>query len=423
MEEAPWLGVSKPIYPVVAESLIDTVNPPEEDLQQLAKDAQKSANDWEVQMLVQQFEENVLLQRGASSRRHSSGEALTWDKVLRMRNTVRTKNQTSDIGDPRSGRKYSLIEEGSSRTIGAVSQWGEAGISPGVPHSTSYTSLINLENRQGTLIAEKSDKADSLAFPHKNVALFTQVPPKGRKSSLPIISTASTICKARCMSMEDVKNNKIRECNHQSSISSSCSQETVVEMETKSSTAEDVHNYDKIKLSTRSPSSPNVATDKESHMSLDFSRLSDWPSSPCLPTIREDDQTSGSANTPLKSSPGRSVSHDCLPKKGSLPIGKQSYKTTSRPPCNPDSFHSLETICNTSGQAVMRDSVVLNLDPRSHHYQEMTPDNQYYSNIRAANISSRPTLSSGMPLKDNSRSISQSSVVIAIPECDPVLSP
>ncbi|CAL1278582.1 unnamed protein product [Larinioides sclopetarius] len=423
MEEAPWMGVSKPIYPVVSESLIDTVNPPEEDLPQLNKDAEKSANDWEVQMLVQQFEENVLLQRGASSRRHSSGEALTWDKALHMRNTIRTKNQTSDIGDRRSGRKYSLIEESSSRTIGAVSQWAEAGISPSLPHSTSYTSLINLENRQGTLITEKSDKTDSVTFSQKNVALITQFPPKVRKGSLPIISAASTICKTRCMSLEDVKNNETRECNHQTSISSSCSQETVVEMETKSPAVVDAHNYDKLKLSTRSPSSPNVSTDKEPHMSIDFSRLSDWPSSPCLPTIREDDQMSGSANTPLKSSPGRSVSHDCLPKKGSLPIGKQSYKTTSRPPCNPDSFHSLETICNASGQAGKRDSVVLSLDPRSHHYQEMAPDNQYYSNIRAANISSRQTLGSGMPVKDNSRSISQSNVVVSIPECDPVLSP
>ncbi|XP_055931983.1 uncharacterized protein LOC129962263 [Argiope bruennichi] len=423
MEEAPWLNVSKPIFPVVAESLIDTVNPSEEDLQEINKDTQKNTNDWEVQMLVQQFEENVLLQSGSNSRRHSSGEALTWDKVLRMRNTVQTKNQTSELGDPRSGRKYSLIEESSSKTIGAVREWAAAGMSSNVPHSSSYTSLINPENRQGTIMTEKNDKTDYVAPPEKNVGLFHQIPPKTRKGSLPTIPTASTICKARCVSMEDVKTHKSRECHHEASVSSSCSQETVVEMEIKSSTSEDIHNYDKIKLGTRSPSSPNVATDKESHVALDFSRLSDWPSSPCLPTIREDDQTSGTANTPLKTSPGRSVSHDCLPKKGSLPIGKHSYRATSRPQGNPDSFHSLETICDTSGQTMQRDCVVLNLDSRSHHYQEVTPDNQYYSHVRAANVPSRPPLSSGMPLKDNSRSISQGSVVIAIPECDPVLSP
>ncbi|GIY78879.1 cyclic nucleotide-gated cation channel alpha-3 [Caerostris darwini] len=428
MEEAPWVGVAKPIYPVVAEGLIEVVHPPEEESKLPDKDStQKGANDWEVQMLVQQFEENVILQKGARSRRHSSGEALTWDKVLHMRNSVRTKNSASESGDTRSGRKYSLIEESSTRSIGAMHQWAAVGVPSNVPQSTSYTSLMNPENRQDMLISETRDNFDPMNISQKNFGVLSiQAPPRGRKSSLPILPAPSTVCKARWLSMEDVKNNK-QEYNHQSSISSSCSQETVVEMEIKPSFVESIHSQDKLKLSTRSPSSPNVAADRDSNMSLDFSatsRLSDWPSSPCLPTIREDDQISCPLNTPLKSSPGRSVSHDCLPKRVSLPTGKQNYRTVSCPQGNPDSFHSFETVRDTTSQEVVkRDSVVLNLDLRSHHYQEVAQENQYYSNIRATNNSSRPALSSTAPLKDNRRSISQNSVVIAIPECEPVLSP
>ncbi|GIY92093.1 uncharacterized protein CEXT_70321 [Caerostris extrusa] len=340
MEEAPWVGVAKPIYPVVAEGLIEVVHPPEEEKREHAADATRS------------------------------GEALTWDKVLHMRNSVRTKNSASESGDTRSGRKYSLIEESSTRSIGAMHQWAAVGVPSNVPQSTSYTSLMNPENRQDMLISETRGKVDPMNISQKNFGVLSiQAPPRGRKSSLPILPSPSTVCKARWLSMEDVKNNK-QEYNHQSSISSSCSQETVVEMEIKPSFVETT------------------------------SRLSDWPSSPCLPTIREDDQISCPLNTPLKSSPGRSVSHDLLTKRVSLPTGKQNYRTVSCPQGNPDSFHSLETVRDTTSQEVVkRDSVVLNLDLRSHHYQEVAQENQYYSNIRATNNSSRPALSSTAPLK------------------------
>ncbi|GFU12450.1 cyclic nucleotide-gated cation channel alpha-3 [Nephila pilipes] len=428
MNEAPWVGVSKSIYPTVPVDLIEEVIQTEDErLQSENGPAPKTTNDWEVRMLIEQFEENVVLQRETSSRRHSSGEALTWDKVLRLRNTVRTRNEMSGMSDNRSGRKYSLVEGSSSTSIGAMCNWVTTESSSSVTQSTSYTSLTNLDDHKSSVASKMRYNTDS-TLQSNFESQSNHGPPRGRKNSLPILPMPSSACNAHWLSMEDVKDNENHEYNHQTSVSSSCSQETVVEMDVKSSSAENVHCHEKVKLSTRSPSSPNVAADRESHMPLDFSaasNLSDWPSSPCLPTIREDEQCSGTTSTHLKSSSARSISHDCLPKRASLPVGKQGCRTISSHSGNPEPFHSLETVHDTTDQELEnRDNVILNLDLQNDYYQETTLDNQYRPNIReASNLTSRPTLSSTSPLKDNAKSISQNNVVITIPKCESVLSP
>ncbi|GFQ68446.1 cyclic nucleotide-gated cation channel alpha-3 [Trichonephila clavata] len=427
MNEMPWAGVSKPIYPTVPVDLIEEVIPTEEERIQSEKNlTTKTTNDWEVKMLIQQFEEKVVLQRETSSRRHSSGEALTWDKVLQLRKTEKTTNERSEINDNRTGRKYSLVEEGSSTSIGAIRKWVTTSVSSSVTQSTSYTSLTNLEDHEDSIASKMRYNIES--SPQGNFgSQGNHGLPSRRKSSLPILPMPSSASTTRWLSMEDVKNNDNHEYNHQNSISSSCSQETVVEMDIKSSSAEDVHCHEKVKLSTRSPSSPNVATDRELNASLDFSaasHLSDWPSSPCLPTIREDEQCSGPISTHLKSSSGRSISNDSLPKRASLPIGKQGCRTISSYQGNPEPFHSLETVHDTTDQELENKDTILNLGLQNHYYQEATLDNQYRSNVREVNNStSRPNLSSTSPLKDNTRSISQNNVVITIPECESILSP
>ncbi|PRD34611.1 UNVERIFIED_CONTAM: hypothetical protein NCL1_14072 [Trichonephila clavipes] len=428
MNETPWVGVTKPIYPTVPVDLIEEVIPTEDERMQSEKDPiAKTTNDWEVRMLIEQFEENVVLQRETSSRRHSSGEALTWDKVLLLRNTAKTRNERPEIDENRSGRKYSLVEGSSSTSIGAMCKWVTTAVSSSVTQSTSYTSLTNLEDHQNSIASKMRYNIEST--PQENFgSQGNHDPPSRRKSSLPILPMPSSACTARWLSMENFKNNENHEYNHQTSVSSSCSQETVVEMDIKSSSAENVHCHEKVKLSTRSPSSPNVATDREPNVPLDFSaasHLSDWPSSPCLPTIREDEQCSGPTSIHLKSSSGRSISNDCLPKRATLPTGKQGCRTISCYQGNPEPFHSLETVHDTTDQELEnKDNMILNVGLQNHYYQEATLDNQYRSNVREVNNStSRPNLSSTSPLKDNTRSISQNNVVITIPECESILSP
>lgn len=328
---------------------------------------------------------------------------------------MRTKNHPSSsyAHGPRAGRKFSLVEEGTR------SDWRTHQGSSAMSQSTSYSSLTNLGGRPPHVITANDPtnvRRKSVSHLNNNQAS----PPTGRKSSLPTLpQQACSISMARWLSMDQVKPRSAdhsHEYSHQTSMSSGCSQETVIEMDTKFSSVDNVYYSDASNLGTRSPSSPNVATDRDVHMSLDFSsvpRLSDWPSSPCLPTIREDEQTYG-PGTPSKSSPGRSVSHDCLPKKASA-VQQNHHETGICSQGNSDSFHAFESIYDQANdQLNVEGSVILNMNP----HQNLTSDNQYYSGTKATNVSTTSAAMGTMtPLKDtNPRSIPQSSVVIAIPD-------
>ncbi|KAG8177906.1 hypothetical protein JTE90_020186 [Oedothorax gibbosus] len=392
LEEPPWCSGLKPIFTTVPESLVEDVNPgQEEELNQPEDNSeQEDANDWELKMLVEQFEENVHINTHRNrGRRHSSGEALSWDAVLRSRNAsgVRAKKHSAlsasaaHLGGIGTRRKYSLVETGS------VWRKSEA---TSISHSNSYSSLANLAGRPSHSMAENNcfRRTSVSQISSRNPFLPNPDLPTARKSSLPTLpqqQSSRLMSMAQWMSMEQVKdNNKDHEYSHQASMSSGCSQETVIEMDTKFSSVDNVNRYnsDASTLGTRSPSSPNVASDRDAHMSLDFSgapHLSDWPSSPCLPTIREDDQC---ANTPSMSSPGRSVSHDCLPQAATLQ--QNHHSTDVHSPGNSDSFPAFGRLFDQENYQDA--SVVLNMNPPL-QTPNPTSENPFYSGTKATNVS------------------------------------
>lgn len=423
LKEPTWSTPSNPIFTTVPESLVEDVIPrPEEEILQPEENPEKiDVNDWELKLLVKQFDESILMQNHSNKgRRHSSGEALSWDNVLHLRNTsVKAKKQSSSaafLGGTATRRKFSLVEEGSlwrTKTPEATS----------ISESNSYSSLANIGGRPPHSIVENTSgncyRRKSVSHISTNPFL-QEPPPTGRKSSLPTLPQQQfgqhgLINMARWMSMDQVKDKRNHEYSQQNSMSSTCSQETVIEMDTKFSSVDNVNHYsDASMMGVRSPSSPNVATDRDLHMSLDFSsanRLSDWPSSPCLPTIREDDQNGG-ANTPSKSSPGRSVSHDCLPSRKAATVQQNHYDTDIGSQDFPDFYNAFDSFDDQEND--QSDDDDLKLIPQT---QNLTSDNTYYPGPKTTNVSTASALGAVASLKDtNPRSISQSSVAITIPD-------
>ncbi|XP_035221842.1 uncharacterized protein LOC118194750, partial [Stegodyphus dumicola] len=380
-----------------------------------------AGNDWEVRMLVQQFEQNVRQQ----SRRHSSGEVLTWDRVLNLRKIAsRAEKKSPEKVRSRTGRKYSLIEEGSLR------QWAASGSSSGMAQSTSFTSLMGPDSRHGSSTTASGRTVPKSARRKSCGQHKRQEPPSGRKNSLPILPHCSSIGMSRWLSMDDAKSEGCR--SHDSSLhtsmSSEYSQETVIGVDSRFSSVDDVRPSEGATLGTRSPSSPNVVTDREPQTSFAFSAASalpEWPSSPCLPTIREDEQSIGAVVVPSASSPCRSLSHDCLPQMSLSTLVGQYHRSGASLKRQTESFHEPRTFSAMPYQrASASDSKVSDLRSRTQSGTNVSLDSKLFSNGKPTTSSSgsRTTLSS-LELVRNNQSLSQSSVVIAIPEYEPLLSP
>lgn len=356
-----------------------------------------TATDWEVQMLVQQFEKNV-----RQRRRHSSGEALTWDKVLHLRNVALIGDQGPESG--RSNyrhhrRKYSLVEEGT------LHQW--AGSS--MVQSSSHTSLTEAKGSQRTMT--KSPRRKSYGQPKH----FE--PPSTRKNSMPILPHCSSIGMSRWLSMDDAKSEGCRsqDSSLHTTLSSAYSQETVIGVESRFASIDDVRRESATGLGMRSPSSPNVVTDRDCTTSFEYattsgSNLPEWPSSPCLPTISEDEQ-SHSTFAPSSTSTGRSAS------LSTLPLGNKPSESSHN-------AHSLQNVKTFTGTTCRRRSSV-DSGSRDQARSSSTPDNLcLVNNIRASNtttIFSRGTTNNN--IIDSPPQSPEPSVVILIPEHEPLLSP
>lgn len=350
-------------------------------------------------MLVQQFEKNVRQQR----RRHSSGEALTWDKVLHLRNVALIGDQGPESGRSNNSRhnrrKYSLVEEGTLR------QWAASSM----VQSSSHTSLVEAKGSHRT--AGKGPRRRSYGQ-QKHVE-----PPSARKNSMPILPHCSSIGMSRWLSMDDAKSEGCRsqDSSLHTTLSSAYSQETVIGVESRFSSVDDLRGERTTGLGMRSPSSPNVVTDRDCTTAFEYSTASgsllpEWPSSPCLPTISEDEQSSQAA-VPASSTTGRSASLSTLP-SCSQPSESSSY-----------SAQSLQNVRTFAGSSCRRRASA-DFGSRDQARSSSTPDNLCLgNNVRASNTVIPSRGISNNNVIDTPPLSPQSSVVISIPEYEPLLSP
>lgn len=345
-------------------------------------------------MLVQQFERNVRQQ----NRRHSSGEALTWDKVFHLRNVALVEDQgpeSSHSSNRHHRRKYSLVEEGSLR------QWAASSI----VQSSSHMSLMEAKGGHKTLM--KSPRRRS--YGHQR---FTE-PPSARKNSLPILPQCSSIGMSRWLSMDDAKSEGCRsqDSSLHTTLSSAYSQETVIGVESRFSSVDDVRREKTTGLGIRSPSSPNFVTDRDCTTSFDYgSHLLEWPSSPCLPTISEDEQSHVISIAP-NTSTGRSASLSTL--------------TSGNQPSVPSNRAQSQEITRTSAGSSYRRRASADFSSRDRARSSSTPDNLCLANIRFSNIANADRgVSNNNNNNDDEQPVSpQPSVAISIPDYEPLLSP
>lgn len=213
--------------------------------------------------------------------------------------------------------------------------------------------------------------------------------------------------------MDDAKSEGCRsqDSSLQTTMSSAYSQETVIGVESRFSSVDDVRRERTTGLGIRSPSSPNFVTDRDCTTSFEYatasgSHLPEWPSSPCLPTISEDEQCYVVTSTPA-SSTGRSASLSTL-----LPIGSPPSESSY----SAQSLQNVRTTCRRRASA--------DFGSRDQARSTSTPDNLCLGNnvrVSSTSIASRGT--SNNNIRDTSQLSPQSNVVISIPDYEPLLSP
>lgn len=354
-----------------------------------------TSKDWEVQMLVQQFEKNVRQQR----RRHSSADALTWDKVLHLRDVALVGHQGPESGRRHHRRKYSLVEEGT------LHDWTGSSL----VQSSSHTSLMEARGGQRTILS-KSPRRRSYGQQKQ----FE--PPTARKNSMPILPHCSSIGMSRWLSMDDAKSEGCRsqDSSLHTTLSSGYSQETVIGVESRFSSVDDVRRDRSTGLGMRSPSSPNVVTDRDCSTAFEYAttaglHLPEWPSSPCLPTISEDEQSHTIVSLPTTST-GRSAS------LSTLPLGNHHNESSH----NAQSFQNVRTLTGTS----FRRRASADFGSRDQARSSSIPDNLcLVNNVRASIITTSSRGTSNNNIVDSPLLSPESSVVISIPEYEPLLRP